>query len=111
MLLSVLERSAVFMFLNKTCFRGLCRMSANGFNVPFGNYKNPTILLTKDNLNTLSFFLKDVTFKVSDFEKSFRSVKKGDFIYLDPPYVPKNSNSFVNYTKEGFSLKKYLTLY
>lgn len=61
------EYAAMFIFLNKTCFRGLYRIGPNGFNVPFGNYHNPRINFDKENLMFLSIFIKDVIFKQQPF--------------------------------------------
>jgi DNA adenine methylase len=93
--------SAYFLFLNKTCFRGLYRVSSNGFNVPFGHYKNPAIY-NADILKTISNLIKNVNFIHASFEISLLNVKKGDMVYCDPPYVPINATSFVSYTTDGF---------
>lgn len=97
-----------FVFLNKTCFRGLHREGPNGFNVPFGHYKTlPT--LYQDNLLKVSKLFENVKFVCQSFEKSFESVKDGDFIYMDPPYVPVNATSFANYTKGEFNHDELFT--
>jgi DNA adenine methylase len=93
--------SAYFLFLNKTCFRGIFRLGPNGFNVPYGHYKNPAIFST-ENIKTISKLIKNVNFINSSFEQSLLNVKKNDMIYLDPPYVPLNATSFVGYTADGF---------
>ena len=93
--------SAYFLFLNKTCFRGLYRMGPNGFNVPYGHYNNPSIY-DIDMLKKISNMIKNVNFIHSSFEQSLLNIKKGDMVYCDPPYVPLNISSFVNYNEEGF---------
>jgi DNA adenine methylase len=55
--------------------------------------------------------IKNVIFEHLDFEISITKVKKGDFTYLDPPYVQENITSFVKYTKEGFTLEKHKKLF
>lgn len=97
-------RAALFLYLNKHCFNGLCRYNLKGgFNVPFGRYK--TILLPEENMKTFIKKSKYAEFIVSDFESTMRNAKKGDVIYCDPPYVPVNdSNSSFKYEKGGFSM-------
>lgn len=102
--------SALFLFLNKTCFRGMYRTGPNGFNVPYGNYKKPEIL-NKAHLDKISKLIKNVNFEVLPFEKSINKAKPEDFIYLDPPYAPIDKNSFVGYTKDGFSLESNQLLF
>jgi len=108
---TTIERAAMFIFLNKTCFRGLHRVGPNGFNVPFGNYSKPKINFDKENLMFLSSFIKDVIFKQETFETAFQNCKKDDFIYLDPPYAPETLNSFVSYTKEKFPIDQHIRLF
>lgn len=106
-----IEASSLFLFLNKTCFRGMYRESKNGFNVPYGNYKNPEII-NKNHLEEIHNLIKDVIFIHQDFKQSLNSsFNSNDFIYLDPPYYPEKNNSFVNYNKDGFNLKNHNDLF
>lgn len=108
---SSIEYSALLIFLNKTCFRGLYREGPNGFNVPFGNYKTTIAFVSDVDLNNIYLLIKDVKFYCSSFEMSFKNIKKHDFVYLDPPYYPEVKTSFVNYTKDGFDIDKHKMLF
>jgi DNA adenine methylase len=105
------ESSALFMFINKTCFRGMYREGPNGYNVPYGHYKKTPTIITKKDLNYISELIKNVEFIHSDFSSSIKNVKHGDFVYLDPPYAPENKNSFVGYVSDGFNLEKHNKLF
>lgn len=102
--------SALFVFLNKTCFRGVFREGPNGFNVPFGHYTNPEII-NEGHIKEVHELIKDVIFEWCDFSVSFGNVLVGDFVYMDPPYVPEKYTSFVGYTKLGFALKQHNLLF
>ncbi len=105
-----IEKIAMFVFLNKTGFRGLFRLNkSGGYNVPYGNYKNPKIA-DKEAWKDVNELIKNVKFICCDFE-DVKKIKKDDFIYMDPPYVPEQKNGFVSYSKEGFSEEKYNTLF
>jgi len=108
---SSIECSALFIVINKTCFRGLYREGPNGFNVPFGHYKTTPKMITKEHLDEISTLIKDVKFECCDFSKSLEKPKEKDFVYLDPPYAPENSTSFVDYNKDGFTLKNHNELF
>ncbi len=103
--LSNVEKAGRFIYLNRTCFNGMYRVNAQGqFNVPFGNYKNPRIV-DADNLINCSKLLKNTEIKCADFSEVLNKVKKGDFVYFDPPYVPlSETSSFTSYTKDGFDI-------
>jgi len=99
-----IERTAYFIFMNKTCFNGLFRQNKNGeFNVPFGLYKNPKIC-DYTNIKCANQALKDTEIYCSNFTVSEKYIDKGVFVYLDPPYRPLNKTSnFTAYSKDGFN--------
>ena len=106
-----IESSALFMFINKTCFRGMYREGPNGFNVPYGHYKKTPTIITEHDLTFIRDLIKDVEFIQSDFSSSFQNLNTGDFVYLDPPYAPENDKSFVGYVADGFNLDMHTKLF
>ena len=102
------KRAARFITLNRTCFNGLYRVNGKGeFNVPIGSYDKPTIC-DGDNLRKASLSLRQSVAKISvgDYKDSLHGARKGDFIYLDPPYSPTSKTaSFTGYTNSGFKAK------
>lgn len=103
--LSDIQRAARTLYLNKTCFNGLYRVNKKGqFNTPFGKYSNPTICKEND-LKDVSYYFNDndISIMSGDFAQCVKDAQEGDFVYLDPPYVPlSKTSSFTSYTKEGF---------
>ena len=102
---SNIQKASRFIYLNRTCFNGMYRVNSKGeFNVPFGHYKNPRIL-DENNLINCSNLLQKTEVKHADFSEILKEVKKGDFVYFDPPYVPlSETSSFTSYTKDGFDM-------
>ena len=104
--ISQIEKVSRLIFLNKTCFNGLYRVNSKGkFNVPLGRYTNPNIV-NKENLLAVSKILQssNLEFFCRDFEQSLYDIKKGDFVYFDPPYQPSSSTAnFTSYTNKDFS--------
>ena len=103
--LSKVKRASRVIYLNKTCFNGLYRVNRAGeFNTPFGRYKNPNIV-NEPVLRAVSNYLNsnDITFKSGDFEEALKGIRKGAFVYFDPPYDPvSKSSNFTGYVKGGF---------
>ena len=101
--LSLPERAARLIYLNKTCYNGLYRENRAGeFNVPFGRYKNPTIC-DEPNLRAVSRVLQGVEIESRHFSSTFQAAEAGDFVYFDPPYHPISSTSnFTSYDRRGF---------
>lgn len=100
---SAIEKAALFVFLNKTCFNGLYRVNKSGkFNVPAGKYKNPLICDEK-NLLRISSKLQNVTIKTCDYHDVENFADNKTLVYFDPPYRPLNKTSaFTSYTEEQF---------
>lgn len=99
-----IEKAALMIFLNKTCFNGLYRVNKKGFfNVPMGAYKNPMIC-DEDNLRAVSEKLQNVTIVCGDYRKSEDFIDENTFVYFDPPYRPiTDTASFTAYTENLFN--------
>lgn len=98
------EAAARTIYLNKTCFNGLYRVNRSGqFNTPFGKYKNPKIC-DIDALRLASEALRKAEILCGDYILVLEHyAQPGDFVFLDPPYLPIGPNSdFKRYTKEQF---------
>ena len=102
--------SALFLFLNKTGFRGVFRVGPNGYNVPYGHYNNPEII-NKEHLYCVSELIQNVNFECCDFTTSLSKIEDDDFVYLDPPYAPETTTSFVKYTENGFGIELHTSLF
>lgn len=99
------QRAARTICLNRTGFNGLYRVNrSGGFNVPFGRHSNPTIC-DASNLRLCSEALAGVQLENQDFIELADNAKRGDFVYFDPPYVPRSPTSaFTSYSAAGFKL-------
>lgn len=100
---TAIDKAALFIFLNKTCFNGLYRVNKKGqFNVPMGAYKNPTIC-DENNLRNVSEALQNVTIVCGDYTLSKDFIDKDTFVYLDPPYRPISETAgFTAYNTDCF---------
>jgi len=105
--LKPIERAARMIFLNKTCFNGLYRVNKLGkFNTPEGKFKTFPLICDENNLRLCSGALGAADIVCDDFRDALLSPQSGDFVYLDPPYVPvSDTASFVGYAKGGFGPK------
>ncbi len=100
--------SVLFVFLNKTCFRGMYRTGPNGFNVPYGNYSSPEII-DEENIRAVSALIQNVIFTHISYEKLV--FPHNCFVYFDPPYYPINETSFVKYNASGFDEEEHKKLF
>ncbi len=108
--------AAYFIFLNKVGFRGMFRENKDGdFNIPFGLKDRKTLnipkIIVEENIINISKLIKNVAFHHLGFEDSVKKIKNYDFVYLDPPYVPEDNNSFVGYNACGFDLETHNKLF
>jgi len=102
-----LEKAALFIFLNKTCFNGLYRVNSKGlFNVPFNSAKNP-LLCDEENLRACSKLLKNVEMTSGDYSQCKDFIDDKTFVYIDPPYRPLTATAaFTSYSANGFADKE-----
>ena len=104
------HRAAHFIYLNKTCFRGLFRVNQKGqFNVPYGEYDRR--YYDRQEFAAAAATIKNIEFRPGDFEHSLAGISGGDFAYLDPPYYKLGGYSdFNRYTKGQFREKDHIRL-
>ena len=88
------EGAALFYYLNRTGYNGLCRFNRAGkFNVPFGRYAQ---INYRRDFSDYAKILHRWEFSSHDFEKL--ELAPDDFVYADPPYDVE----FTQYAKEVF---------
>ena len=96
--LEPIEKAAYFLFLNRHCYRGLCRYNQRGlFNVPYGNYKKP--YLPVDEIRAFAEKAVRATFICASYDETLAMLRAGDVVYCDPPY----DGTFSGYHTAGFS--------
>jgi len=103
-------KSALFVYLNRHCYNGLCRYnSKGGFNTPFGKHKNPLFPEV-----AMRFFIghaKHAKFSATSFRETLKQAKAGDIVYCDPPYVPLSKTAFfTDYHVGGFKWEDQVQL-
>lgn len=111
-----LELAARFIYLNKTCFNGLYRENGDGmFNVPYNHRDEISIdtLISEKNIFEIHDFLKKnkINILCYDYKKVIRMAKKGDFVYVDPPYDKETDKTFTKYNKADFTRTDQVRLF
>jgi DNA adenine methylase len=101
------ERAALFVYLNRHSFNGLCRYNAHGFyNVPYGKYKK--VRFPKKEMMFFAQKAKVSEIYCQGFEETIKLAKPEDIVYCDPPYIPLNDTAmFTDYTSEGFTMEQH----
>ena len=96
------------LFRSRTCYNGLLRVNSKGhFNTPFGKYRNPKIV-DPENLRRCAIALQQAQICRCSFDDAFEGIYQGDFVYLDPPYIPvSDTANFTSYSQNGFSLEDH----
>ena len=110
--LGAIERAAVLLLLNRTCFNGLYRENRSGqFNVPHDKSKRKVALVDEANFFGVSDALRGADLLSADYTSSLRMARDGDLVYLDPPYYPVSRTSrFSDYSQNGFTEIDHLRL-
>lgn len=97
--MSNVEMAARFIYLNKLSFNGLYRVNSLGvFNVPYGKCPNRKFF-NPEALRAASAALSGTTILDGDYHRALLGVKRGDLVFIDPPY----DSTFSGYTSKGFN--------
>lgn len=106
----LVEKAARMIYLNRTCFNGIYRVSKSGrFNVPRGT-KNAVILDT-DDFTAVASALRGTKLIAGDFSLAINEADENDFVFADPPYtVQHNNNGFLKYNEKIFSWEDQIRL-
>ncbi len=113
--LSVVEKAARTIYLNRTCYNGLYRVNKAGhFNTPIG--RNTVVKIVNENgIRKISEYLNENELRImsTDYREALKGIRKKDFVFLDPPYYPTGKDSFIRYGSRIFGkesqedLKRY----
>jgi DNA adenine methylase len=100
--LSDVDRTARFIYLNRYCFNGVYRTNRQGeFNVPRG--RDTGDLPTLDTIKQCARALDSAELVSGDFEVILERARRGDFVYLDPPYTKADQPYSGEYGYGAFS--------
>lgn len=104
------RKAALFIYLNRHGYNGLCRYNAKGgFNAPFGRYEGPR--LPRERMQAFHAFLQRCEIRHADFREIMAEAGAGDFVYCDPPYVPVSATAnFTDYARGGFAARDQAAL-
>jgi DNA adenine methylase len=113
--LSDIEKSAIFLYLNKTCYNGMYRVNSKGrFNSAFGRFSDPLrtpIIVSEERIKYLNSLLQGIDIFNLDFSYIKNYIKKNDLVYFDPPYQPiSNTENFTSYSISGFTINEQIKL-
>lgn len=107
-----IEQAARFFYLNATSWNHLWRENSKTgtMNVPWGD--RPFNGFSADTLAQIRYSLQNTQIRHADFREALACVVPGDFVYLDPPYLPIFTNSeepeptskFNKYTAKVFTM-------
>ena len=108
-----IRRSVLYIFLNKACFNGIMATNKQGDLRPSFGYHEKLKLYDTDNIKAFSRLLnKSVKIKNGDYMKFLKAAKRGDFVYLDPPYVPDDiTKCNIKYGTKGWTEEKFIELF
>jgi DNA adenine methylase len=96
-------RAVRFVYLNRYCFNGIYRTNRDGkFNVPYAHIK-PGVIPPIEDFRRSATLLNRAVLRSCDFGQILRSIRKDDFVYLDPPYAVESRRVFREYDRKEFS--------
>lgn len=101
-----IDRAALFIYLNRHGYNGLCRYNGSGgYNVPHGKPESAPYLPRQE---IQAFWKKcsecEVIIECLDFSDALSNLPKNAVVYADPPYVPRSkTEAFAQYHKEAFN--------
>lgn len=97
-------KAALFLYLNRYCYNGLCRYNSKGiFNSPFGRLKP---YFPEEEMRYFYARSRNAVFECSDFRAVMSKAGEGCVVYADPPYDPLTATSnFTTYSAGGFNKK------
>jgi DNA adenine methylase len=103
--LTLPQRAARTLYLNRTCFKGMWRHNAQGkFNVGYGGQDRRGVI-SRGRLFEVSLHLSRAILQCCDFEPMIDSCQAGDFLFIDPPYRPgekEQTNDHYTYGTFGY---------
>lgn len=96
-------QSALFLYLNRHCYNGLCRYNSRGiFNSPFGRYKQP--YFPHREMQAFHQRVAQAEFMTGHYSETLARARAGDVVYCDPPYTPLSRTAcFTDYFAGGFN--------